>query len=156
MKLTESQEAEVIATMQKYGMAYQKKDIKTLSALFSPEISGFGSGPDEIIADHNGFIRQIKRDMSQATIISVEFLDRKIFGDGRIAWVTSKSTITFSIDGIKKQTICGRSTMVLRNTGSRWVIEQLHFSMPYSEQSVGQSFPGAHSNGVEKYIHTAL
>jgi ketosteroid isomerase-like protein len=143
MKLTESQEAEVIATIQKYGMAYQKKDIKTLSALFSPEISGFGSGPDEIISDHNGFIRQIKRDMSQATIISVEFSDRKIFGDGRIAWATSKSTITFSIDGTKKQTIRGRSTMVLRNTGSRWLIEQLHFSMPYSEQSVGQSFPGS-------------
>ncbi|MDO9325419.1 MAG: nuclear transport factor 2 family protein [Methanoregula sp.] len=143
MELTAAQEAEVIETMQKYATAYQKRDLKTLSALFSPGISGFGSGPDEVIANHTDFIRQIKRDMSQATIVSVEFTDRKIFGDGRVAWATSKSTITFTVDGTKKQTIRGRSTMVLRNTGNHWVIEQLHFSMPYSEQSVGQSFPGA-------------
>ena len=143
MKLTPAQEAEVIATMEKYATAYRKKDIKALSALFSPEITGFGSGPDEIISDHTDFIRQIKRDMSQATILAVEFTDRKIFGDGRVAWATSKSAITFTVDGSAKQTLYGRSTMVLRNTGSRWVIEQLHFSMPYGEQAEGQSFPGA-------------
>jgi ketosteroid isomerase-like protein len=143
MKLTPSQEAEVIGTMQAYGTAYQKKDLTAFSALFSQDITGFGSGPDEVITDHPSFLRQIKRDMSQATILSFEFSDRKIFGDGRVAWATSKSTITFTIDGTKKQTIRGRSTMVLRNTGSRWIIEQLHFSMPYNEQAVGQSFPGA-------------
>jgi len=143
MKLTEPQEAEVRETMQKYGTAYQKKDINTLSALFSPDITGFGSGPDEVITDHTGFIRQMKRDISQGTILSFEFSDRQIFGDGRIAWATSKSTIAFTTDGTKKQVLHGRSTMVLRNTGSRWIIEQLHFSLPYGEQSAGQSFPGA-------------
>jgi len=143
MNLTESQKAEVRETMQKYGTAYQKKDLKALSALFSPEISGFGSGPDEVIADHTSFIRQMKRDMSQATILSFEFSDRQIFGDGRIAWATSKSTISFTVDGTRKQTMSGRSTMVLRNTGSHWLIAQLHFSLPYGEQSPGQSFPGA-------------
>ena len=143
MTLTKAQEAEVTETIQAYATAYKKKDIMTLSALFSPDISGFGSGPDEVIANHSDFIRQIQRDMSQATILSVEFTDRKIFGDGRIAWATSKSAIAFAINGSKKQVLQGRSTMVLRNTGSRWLIEQLHFSMPYGEQSAGQSFPGA-------------
>ncbi|MCK9581964.1 MAG: nuclear transport factor 2 family protein [Methanoregula sp.] len=143
MTLTQSQEADVIETMQMYATAYRKKDVKTLSAIFSPDISGFGSGPDEIIGDHKDFIRQIKRDISQADILAVEFTDRKIFGDGRVAWATSKSSITFTVDGAAKQTLCGRSTMVLRNTGSRWVIEQLHFSLPYGGQSAGQSFPGA-------------
>ena len=143
MKLTKAQEAEVIGTMQEYGTAYEKKDLKALSALFSNEITGFGSGPDEVITDHSSFIRQMKRDISQATILSFEFSDRKIFGDGRVAWATSKSTITFTVDGAKKQVLRGRSTMVLRDTGSRWLIEQLHFSMPYGEQSAGQSFPGA-------------
>lgn len=142
MALSEAQIAEVIATMQEYATAYQKKDVKTLSAIFSPGISGFGSGPDEVISDHKDFVRQIQRDVSQATILSVEFTDRKICGDGRVAWATSKSAITFTIDGSKKQTLNGRSTMVLRNTGSRWLIEQLHFSLPYGEQSQGQSFPG--------------
>ncbi len=142
MKLAEIQEAEVIGILQKYSAAYHNKDIKALSALFSPEISGFGSGPDEVIADYKDLVRQITRDISQADILSFEFFDRKIFGDGRVAWVTAKSTITFTINGTR-QVLDGRSTMVLRNTGSRWLIEQLHFSMPYREQAAGQSFPGA-------------
>jgi len=143
MALTKARDAEIIETMQQYSTAYRNKDIRALSAIFSHDISGFGSGPDEVITNHADFIRHMKRDMSQATILSVEFFDRKISGDGRVAWATSKSTITFTVDGSEKQTLRGRSTMVLRNTGSRWVIEQLHFSLPYGEQSVGQSFPGA-------------
>ena len=142
MTLTETQKAEVTETLQAYATAYQKKDIKTLSALFAPEISGFGSGPDEVISNHADFIQHIRRDMSQANILAVEFSDLKIFGDGRVAWATSTSTFIFTINGTKKQALPGRSTMVFRNTGNRWVIVQLHFSLPYTEQAVGQSFPG--------------
>lgn len=142
MELTAACEAEVRETIQAYATAYQKKDIKTLSAIFSPTITGFGSGPDEVIGNHDDFIRQIKRDLSQATILSVEFTDRNIFGDGRVAWATSKSTITFTTGGTRKQALRGRSTIVLRNTGNRWLIEQLHFSMPFGGQAQGQSFPG--------------
>lgn len=143
MTLTEAQKAEVIETMHNYGKAYQNKDVKALLAIFSPEISGFGSGSDEVVLDRQDFTRQIKRDLNQATIISVKFNPMKISGEGRMAWVTSKNDITFMVEGSKKQTINGRSTMLLRNTGNRWVIEQFHFSMPYIEQSPGQSFPGA-------------
>jgi ketosteroid isomerase-like protein len=143
MSLTEAQKAEVIETMQAYVTAYRKKDIRTLSAIFSPTITGFGSGPDEVISDHDTFIRQMKRDISQGTILSAVFTDRKVFGDGRVAWASSKTTMVFTLDGTTKQTLSGRSTMVLRNTGSRWVIEQLHFSLPFCGQETGQSFPGA-------------
>jgi hypothetical protein len=51
--------------------------------------------------------------------------------------------MTFTVDGSKKETLCGRSTMVLRDTGNRWLIEQLHFSLPYGGQAEGQSFPNA-------------
>ena len=143
MKLTPDREAEVIATMERYAEAYKKKDITTLSEIFAPDITGFGSGPDEIIGNHRDFIRQIRRDITQADILAVVFSDQKIFGDGRVAWATSQSTMTFTVNGSKKETLCGRSTMVLRNTGNRWLIEQLHFSLPYGGQAEGQSFPGA-------------
>jgi ketosteroid isomerase-like protein len=142
MALTKAQEAEVIATMEQYAAAYRKKDIQAFSLIFSKEITGFGSGQDEIIRNHAGLIRQIRRDMSQADILAVEFSDRQIFGDGRVAWVTSQTTMTFTLDGAKKQTLQGRSTMVLRNNGNRWIIEQLHFSLPFGGQAEGQSFPG--------------
>ena len=140
MKLTEAQKAEIEETLHNYGTAYQKKDIMALLALFSPEISGFGSGPDEIVLGRKDFTRQMKRDLSQATSVSVEFPCLKIFGEGRVAWVTSGCDFTFTVEGKKKQTMSGRMTMVLQNTGSRWVIGQIHFSMPYVEQSRGNRF----------------
>jgi len=143
MTLTDVQVTEVIATIQQYATAYRKKDIRALSALFAPGISGFGSGPDEVISNHDDFIQHTRRDMSQATLLSIEYPDLQVFGDGRVAWVTSGNTMTYTVDGKTRETLRGRVTMVLRNTGRRWVIEQLHFSMPYGEQSTGQSFPGA-------------
>jgi hypothetical protein len=55
----------------------------------------------------------------------------------------TKSAISFTLAGKKMQTLQARSTMVMRNTGSRWQIEQIHFSLPYGGQQAGQSFPGA-------------
>jgi len=143
MTLTEEQKTEVRAAMNQYATAYQKKDLAGFRAVFSPAVCGFGSGPDEVIENYAGFLRQITRDISQATVNAVEFSDTNIFGEGRIAWVMTRTAITFTVAGAKKQTLHGRSTMVLRNTGSRWLIEQIHFSMPYGGQSEGQSFPGA-------------
>ena len=143
MSLTEAQKEEVRATMNAYGTAYRKKDIQGMLAIFSPEICGYGSGPDEVIRGREDFLRQIRRDMSQADVLAVEFTDTKISGEGRVAWVVTRSSITFAVGGAAQQTMHGRSTMVLRNTGSRWLIEQIHFSMPYGGQSTGQSFPGA-------------
>ena len=142
MTLTDVQVAEVVETIQQYATAYRKKDIRALAALVATGISGFGSGPDEVISNHDDFIQHTRRDMSQATLLSIEYPDPQIFGDGRVAWVTSGNTMTYTVDGKTKETLRGRVTMVLRNTGSRWVIEQLHFSMPYGAQSMGQSFPG--------------
>jgi len=143
MTLTDVQVAEVVETIQQYATAYRKKDIRALAALVATGISGFGSGPDEVISNHDDFIQHTRRDMSQATLLSIEYSDQQVFGDGRVAWVTSGNTMTYTVDGKTKETLRGRVTMVLRNTGSRWVIEQLHFSMPYGEQSTGQSFPGS-------------
>lgn len=143
MSLSQEQVAGVMATMDTYASAYKKGDIRAMAAVFSPDICGFGSGPDEIIRDHAGFIRQIRRDMGQAKVNDVEFSQTKIHGDGRVAWVMTNCTMTYTVFGSEKQTLQGRSTMVLRNTGSHWLIEQIHFSMPYGGQSTGQSFPGA-------------
>lgn len=143
MTLSDTQKAEVLATMEQYAAGYVKKDIRALSAVFSRDICGFGSGPDEVIENHDVFLRQISRDMSQAQVNAVEFSETRIHGEGRIAWVMTRTAITFTVPGLKKQTLKGRSTMVLRNTGDHWLIEQIHFSLPYGEQSAGQSFPGA-------------
>lgn len=143
MSLSHEQVAGVMATMDAYASAYKRRDIRAMAAVFSPDICGFGSGPDEVIRDHAGFIRQIRRDMGQAVVNNVEFTETRINGDGRVAWVMTNTTMTYTVPGSDTETLQGRSTMVMKNTGSRWRIEQIHFSMPYGGQNEGQSFPGA-------------
>jgi len=36
----------------------------------------------------------------------------------------------------------GRFTAVLKNTGSRWLFEMVHFSVPAIGQAPGESYPG--------------
>lgn len=143
MSLTEAQKSEVRATMDAYGTAYRTKDFRGMMAIFDPEICGYGSGPDEVIHDHRDFSRQIRRDMGQAMVLAVDFSDTTIHGDGRVAWVMTRTAITFTTGGSPVQTLNGRSTMVMKNTGRRWLIQQIHFSLPYGGQAEGQSFPGA-------------
>jgi uncharacterized protein (TIGR02246 family) len=143
MTITETQKAEVRVTMDAYATAYRTRDFRGMMALFSPGICGFGSGPDEVIRNQPEFVRQIRRDMSQATVLAVVFSDTRIAGDGRVAWVATRSSITFTAGGLPAQTLHGRSTMVMKNTGNRWLIEQIHFSLPFGGQAEGQSFPGA-------------
>lgn len=142
MVLTELQKAEVEETLRNYGTACRKKDIRAILSLASPEISGFGSGPDEVVPDRRVFRGQIQRDLSQVTSVSLEYTGMKIFGEGRIAWVTTGCKYNFTVKPGLTQAMTGRMTIVLRNNGKRWMIEQMHFSMPYGEQVAGQSFPG--------------
>ncbi len=142
MTLTEEQMADVRKTLGRYCAAYQRKDPKALLALFSPDISGYGAGPDEYFKNRKEYAPLLKRDLVQATSISLEFTDLNIAGDGRSAWVMSGCNCTFAAEGKEKQTMRVRMTLGLRNTGSRWLIEQLHLSVPNAGQAPGQSFSG--------------
>jgi hypothetical protein len=57
MTLTDSQKAEVKTTMEAYAAAYKNKDVNGLLAVFSTDICGFGSGPDEVVTGRDSFAR---------------------------------------------------------------------------------------------------
>jgi ketosteroid isomerase-like protein len=141
MTLTTAQKEEVMAALKAYAGAYAAKQPEKIRALASKTISGFGSGPDEVVRDLPGFHEQIRRDFSQAGTIALSFDMLSLEGIMPFAWVTAFCTFKVGAGGTA---LCmnGRMTALLRNTGSRWIFEQIHFSMPYSEQLPGQSFPG--------------
>jgi ketosteroid isomerase-like protein len=111
-------------------------------ALFSPDISGYGAGPDEVFRNRQEYAPLVQRDLAQATSISLEFPDLKISGNGQTTWVTGGCSCTFAAGGAKKQVMKVRTTLVLGNTGNRWLIEQIHLSVPNAGQAPGQSFSG--------------
>jgi ketosteroid isomerase-like protein len=142
MALTAVQTAEVRETIGRYCSAYQRKDLRALLALFSPDISGYGAGPDEVFRNRQEYAPLVQRDLDQASSISLDFPDLNISGDGRTAWVTGGCTCTFVAGGDKKQVMEVRMTMVLKNTGSRWLFTQIHMSVPNAGQAPGQAFSG--------------
>lgn len=142
MTLTKEQHADIRKTLDSYCAAYQRKDLKALLALLSPEISGYGAGADEIFTNRNEYAPLLKRDLTQATSVFLAFTDMNISGHGPVAWVMSDCNCTFAADGKDPQVMRVRMTIGLNNTGSRWLISQLHISVPNAGQAPGQAFSG--------------
>jgi len=132
---------EIRAVFAQYADGCRCKDIRKILDLCSSEITGFGSGPDEVVRGKTLLKEILRRDLSQADQISVAFPGMEMHGLGAVALVTSGCSFTFVSCGVK-QNVSGRFTAVMRNTG-RWLIEQIHFSMPFGAQKAGQSYPGA-------------
>lgn len=143
MTLTPSQIAGIEKTLGDYLAAYEKKDFRALVAIFSPDVAGFGSGADEFFGNRKEYGPLLRRDLEQADTITVEIQGTQIAGDGRVAWVTTFCSATITAPGIGKQAMRGRLTLVLKDTGKRWLIEQWHFSVPNIAQEPGQSFSDA-------------
>lgn len=141
MALSEKQELEIVETFARYAEAYHKKDKKTLAGLCSPDIIGFGSGPDEVFQGKKELMEGLTRDFKQVNAVHIRIPAMSINGEGRFAWVTCWSEFS-AVIGDNQVRMLGRMTAVLKNTGRTWRFEQIHFSMPYEGQEAGQSFPG--------------
>jgi len=140
MEFTDETIQEITDTFTRYAECYEKRDFQGFKALLSPNAMGFGTGIDEISTSRNEFLKAVRRDLSQADRVEVTFCDLIINGDGRVIWVMGLcnfKAITREYD----LSMTGRFTAVLLNTGSRWIFEQLHFSIPYEGQEPGRSFP---------------
>lgn len=142
MALTGEQTDEVFEMLDLYAKYYRDRNYEKLLSITSKGISGFGSGPDEIVADYTGFKESVARDLSQAERVEITFYVFRLDGTMPCAWVTAFCIFDAVIGG-KHLPMQGRMTALLRNTGSRWLFEQIHFSMPNVEQGWGESFPGA-------------
>ncbi|HUU76197.1 MAG TPA: nuclear transport factor 2 family protein [Methanoregulaceae archaeon] len=142
MALTEQQTDEILEILDMYARYYSEKNAEKILSLVSKGISGFGSGPDEIVPDFSQFKENTRRDFGQAENISITFYIFRLDGQMPFAWMTAFCVIDADVGG-EKMTMEGRMTALLRNTGSRWLFEQVHFSMPYMEQFPGESFPGS-------------
>jgi ketosteroid isomerase-like protein len=140
MTCSSVQDREIRDVFAQYALGYRNKDMRAILGICSPAITGFGSGPDEIVRGKPQLKKALIRDFSQADQISLAFPGMEIAGAGPVAWVTSGCRFTLVIRGTG-HSMTGRFTAVVRNTGSRWLIEQIHFSMPDGAQDAGQSFP---------------
>lgn len=141
MALSSPVKAEIQGMLESYARAYAEKDQGGIRSLVSPDICGYGSGPDETITGRDEFATQVARDFAQADRISLRFADVRVHGAMPVAWIMAGATFAVTI-GEKHHAMIGRMTAVLKKTGDRWHFTLIHFSMAYPKQQPGESFPG--------------
>lgn len=142
MALNRQQRDEVCGMMDRYAEMYRAKNLEGLLAICAPGICGFGSGPDEVVKNAAGMTLQAKRDFAQADSLRIRFDIQHVDGEMPVAWVMADCIFEVVVKG-QPLSMTGRMTAVLRNTGSRWLFEMVHFAVPAVGQAAGESYPGS-------------
>ena len=135
-------EEEIMKVMAKIFEAYENKDLDAVSSFFAPDpdVVLIGTGIDEKGIGMEQIRAMIKRDFDQADTISVEIHWKSISAAESFAWLSSDLINKVTV-GDKELTLSGRLTALFENREDKWLIRQWHYSMPFSAQPEGQSFP---------------
>ncbi|MGC9435790.1 MAG: nuclear transport factor 2 family protein [Methanomicrobiales archaeon] len=129
-------------TIRRYIDGYAKEDIDLIKSILSPTVQGFGSGPDEVIRNREESLDQIRRDLDQCESVSIRMDDMRVHGTPPVASLMATCRFTVTAGG-ETVTLAGRYTAVPQKADDRWLIEQIHYSLPAAGQHEGRSYPGA-------------
>jgi len=142
MKADATTEAAVKAVLDKFSESYAKRDLQTLLALFAPDpdLVLYGTGADEKRIGLAELKVQVERDWSQSDAASMLFGWTSVSAAGSVAWVATDGAFEVQAGG-QEMTLPARLTCVLERRGNQWLIVQAHFSVPFGQQSEGESFP---------------
>ena len=147
MKADTQTETAVMASLNEFCRAYQSRDLDGMVALLAPDpdLVVLGPGPDEEqrvgwVAGSLGLAEtqtQIERDWSQSEASSMEITWSAVSAASSVAWLAAHVTRRWTA-GKEQGNISGRLTAVLEKRKGRWLLLQLHFSLPYGLKSEGE------------------
>jgi ketosteroid isomerase-like protein len=141
MRASPQTQAAVEATLSQWADAYTVRNLDQALSLIAPDddVVGIGTGQDEWRVGAEEFKVQLERDFSQAEALSVEYEPVVVSEAGSVAWVAGRAGVQARVDG-QDVALAGRFTAVLEQRGDRWLLMQIHFSLPAAEQAEGRSF----------------
>lgn len=134
-------EADVKKIMSRMMEACAKKDVDAIMALVAhnENVVFIGSGEDEKVVGWKEIKAGYERDFAQADSIKITMPWVTISSAGRVAWVSADETYD-AVSGGRKIKMEGRMTAVLEKRRGKWLIVQMHFSVPNVKQPSGRSF----------------
>ena len=112
-------------------------------AMFSPTITGFGTGVDEVGGDGQGLQTLYLRDIREApNPIQYEISHLKIQTPlAGLGIVACELNIRTTVLGQELKLNCIRLSLVLVQTESTWLIEHMHISQPTLAHAGDESYP---------------
>jgi hypothetical protein len=129
MTLSEGMQKEVLGVIDDYVRFYNERNAEKVLSLFAKNISGFGTGKEEVVTNFPEFRDRLRQDFGPANAIRISIDVLITGGEMPVAWVSGFCTFGGKIagDNVRME---GRMTAVLVNRGGRWLFEQVHFSVP--------------------------
>ncbi len=134
--------SEVKDALNRFGDAFRRRDMGSLMAMLAPDpdVTFFGTGPDEERVGVSNIREQIQRDWDQSESASIDLGPLSVSTQGSVAWVAGNVTLMARVDGAELRSP-GRLTAVIDKRDGHWLIDQWHLSVPMAGQEEGQSFP---------------
>ena len=134
--------AAMTALLAAYREAYLRRDVEGLLALFAPEpdITVMGTGTDELSIGVAVLRNQFTRDITQADEIVWDFPAPVVACLGSVAWTLVQANVHARMGSIRED-LALRASVVAVRVGDRWLIHQMHCSLPSPGQPEGESFP---------------
>ena len=142
MKAGTKTKSEIVKTIKEMWAAYARCDVEGVLSFYAPDsdVVVLGSGPDEKYIGPKGARKGLYRDFSQSESTKVKLSDVRVSAAGKVAWLAADCLFVARVAGSDIR-MAGHLTAVFEKRAGRWLIMQSHFSMPYSEQAAGRSFP---------------
>ncbi len=142
MRADENTAAEVSETLEAYRLAWERRDLEGMVATLAPDadMTIIGTGGDERIVGLEDLRKQTERDWRQSDEATWQWQVRDISSAGPVAWTLIDGEIQARFASIRTA-FPVRITTVLELRGDRWLIMQMHLSVPAAGQDVGESYP---------------
>jgi ketosteroid isomerase-like protein len=142
MNADEQTTSDVKEVLIHFGESFSRRDMGSLSDLIAPDpdVTFIGTGVDEERVGISEIKEQIQRDWAQSESASIDWGRLSVSAQGTVAWVAANVRLKARVSG-REMTLSGRITAVMDKRDGRWLIDQLHMSVPMAGQEEGHSFP---------------
>ena len=140
MKADAKTEAAVMAVMNKFIEAFEKRDLDSGLALFAPDpdVVFIGTGGDEKCIGLAEIKAELKRAFTQSEQASIQLGWHSVSAAGSVAWMAADAVIRAKVSG-QEISFPVRFTTVMEQRGDKWLVVQSHDSLPAASQKEGES-----------------
>ncbi len=135
-----TREGQVIGVMNAFLADWAARDIDTMMAYLSPDVTLYGTGQDEKRVGKAEVRFQIERDFAQSDALSCELTWSHVGMSDTVAWVASDVMLRVSVADQGEMAFPARLSTVWQDHDGRWLVEHMHLSVAAGNQEEGKSF----------------